>query len=149
MRLSGFFFFCYKGWYTYDVYENSPIFKIPHPLVYARPKFFHPLDLGRPISNETPLSIHLITNQLKENIIPGWLLYIINSFLQVGFRSQYQLINLVWLSFDFFSFSWSLTICFFVPLYFCVCSCPIISRNFHVFSTFFVINLFCLHNLKA
>ena len=49
----------------------------------------------------------MITNQLKENIILGWLLYIVRSFLQVGFRFQYQLINFVWLSFDVFSFSWS------------------------------------------
>ena len=26
----------------------------PPPLVHLRPKFFHPLDVGRPISNETP-----------------------------------------------------------------------------------------------
>ena len=49
----------------------------------------------------------MITNQLKENIIQGRLFYVIRSFLQVGFRFQYQLINLVWLSIDFFSFSWS------------------------------------------
>ena len=59
----------------------------------------------------------MITNQLKENIIQGWLLYVIKSFLEVGFRFQYH-------SFDFFSFSWSLTIYFFVALYSCVCSCP-------------------------
>ena len=34
-----------------DVYENCPIFKIPHPSVHLRPKLFHRLDLGRPISN--------------------------------------------------------------------------------------------------
>ena len=28
--------------------------KSPTPLVHLRPKFFHPLDLGRPISNEPP-----------------------------------------------------------------------------------------------
>ena len=49
----------------------------------------------------------IITNQLKEKIIQGWLLYGIRSFLQVGLRFQYQFINLVWLSVDFFSFSWS------------------------------------------
>ena len=27
----------------------------PPPPVHLRPKLFHPLDLGRPISNETPL----------------------------------------------------------------------------------------------
>ena len=40
-----------------------------------------------------------------------------------------QLINLVCLSFDFFSFSCSLTIYFFVVLYSCVCSYSKISRN--------------------
>ena len=78
----------------------------PTPFVHLRPKFFHPFDLERPISNDSPLQ--MITNQLKEKIIQGWLLYVIRSFLQVGFRFQYQPINLVWLSFDFFSFSWSL-----------------------------------------
>ena len=39
--------------------------------------------------------------------IEGRLLYVIRSFVQVGFRFQYQLINLVWLSIVFFSFSWS------------------------------------------
>ena len=68
------------------------------------------------------LSLQMITNQLKENIIQEWLLHIIRSFLQVGFRFQYQL-NFFWLSFDFFSFSWSLTIYFFVALYSCVCVC--------------------------
>ena len=45
-------FLCSKGRYTYDVHENWPIFKNLHPLVKLLPKFFHPLDLGRPISNE-------------------------------------------------------------------------------------------------
>ena len=54
-------------------------------------------------SNEPPLQV--ITNQLKENIIQGWLLYIIRFFLQVSFRFLYQLINLVWLSFGYFSFT--------------------------------------------
>ena len=49
----------------------------------------------------------MINNQLKENIIQRWLLYVTRSFLQVDFRFQYKLINLSWP--DFFSFSWSLT----------------------------------------
>ena len=71
----------------------------------------------------------------------------IRSFLQPGFRFQYQLINLVWLSFYFFSFSWSLSICISAALYSCVCSCPKILRNYllfiiiHIFSTHFAINL--------
>ena len=54
------------------------------PLVHLRPKFFHPLDLRRPISNKPPLQI--LTNQLTENTIQGWLLYVFKSFLYVGFR---------------------------------------------------------------
>ena len=146
------------GWYTYDVHENCPIFKTtptPTLLVHLRPKVFHPLDLGRPTFNfkRTP-PLQMITSQLKESIIQRWLLYVIRSFLQVDFRCQYQLINCVWLSFDFFSFSWSLTICFFVALYSFVCSFPKISRNFFIynyshFSTHFSINSFYLHNLKT
>ena len=45
-------YLCSKGRCTYDVQESCPIFKNPHPLVQQLPKFFHPLDLGRPISNE-------------------------------------------------------------------------------------------------
>ena len=55
-----------------------------------------------------PLSPSPSDNQsIKKNIIQGWLLYVTRSFLQVGFCSQYQFINLVWLSIDFFPFSWS------------------------------------------
>ena len=43
----------------------------PIPLVQLRPKFVHPLDLRRPISNEPHSPIEMITNQLKENIILG------------------------------------------------------------------------------
>ena len=99
------------------------------PLVHLCAKFFHPLDLARPISNEPPTPLQMITNQLNENIIQGWLLYVIKPYVQVGFRFQYELINLVWLSFDFFSFSWSLSICFVVALYSCVCICSKISQN--------------------
>ena len=105
----------------------------PTPLVHLSPKFFHLLDLELPILNEPP-RLQMITSQLKGNIIQGWLIYIIRFFLQVGFRFQYQLINLAWLSFDFFSFSWSLLISFLVALYSCVCSCPKTSRNaFYLF----------------
>ena len=58
---------------------------------------------------------------------PNLTICVIRFFLQFGFCLQYQLINLVWLSFDFFSFSRSPTICFFVALYSCVCCCPQIS----------------------
>ena len=35
------------------------------------------------------LPLQMITNQLKGNIIQGWLLYDIMSFIQVGFHFQY------------------------------------------------------------
>ena len=103
---------------------------------------------------QTNPPLHMIFNRLKEVIIQGLLLYVIRSFLQVGVRFQYQFINLARLSFDLFSFSWSLTICFFVALYFCVCSCPKVLKCplfiiIHIFSTHFAINLFYLHNLKT
>ena len=62
---------------TYDVHENCSIFMTPHSLVHLRPKFFHPLDLEHPISNIFPLPhFQMIINQLKENMIEGWLLYV-------------------------------------------------------------------------
>ena len=100
------------------------------------PQFFHPHNLGRPISKETPPPPVPSPNdnqsiKRKHNTIKsiGWLLYVIKSFFQVNFRFQYQLISLVLLSFDFFLFNWSLTICFSVTLYSCVCFCQKISRN--------------------
>ena len=86
--------------------ENCPIFKTTHlpPLAQLRPKFFHPLDLERPVSSK-PL-VPSSTNDKKHN--PGITIVMLpGPFLQVGFCFQFQLINLVWLSIDFFPFSWS------------------------------------------
>ena len=85
----------------------------PFLFIYVQ-NFFTPLtmDIQFPPPPPPP-PIQMIANQLKENIIQGWLLYVIRLFLQVSFRFQYQLINVVQLSFDFFSFGWNLTICFF------------------------------------
>ena len=138
------------GWYTYDVYENCPIFKTTHPLVHLRPKLFHPLFLGRPISNKTPFPNDKQSTKRKHNPRMTIICY------QVLFLGlfQYQLINLVWLSFDFFSISCSGTICFFVALY----SRVQLSKNItkcllfiiiHIFSTHFAISLFYLHKLKT
>ena len=106
----------------------------PHPLVHLRPKFFDPLDLGHPISSELPLLLlQMITSQLKENN-PRMNILCYQVLPSGRFSFSYQLINLVWLSFDFFSFNWSLTICYFVALYSRVCSyqlCSII----HILST--------------
>ena len=72
----------------YDVHENCPIFNTTPPI-----------SLSICISTNSPLPpLQKITNQLKENIIQGWLLLVIGSSLQVGFRFQHQFINL-WLLF--------------------------------------------------
>ena len=54
---------------TYDVHENCLIFKTPHPIVHLRPKFCHPLELGRPISNESPSPND--NQSVKKNTIQG------------------------------------------------------------------------------
>ena len=82
-------------------------FPTPSPIVQLRPKYFHSFDLGCALSKEPPSPSPNDNHQLKGKIILGWLLYVIRSFLQVGFHFQYQHIDLVWLSMDFFSFSWS------------------------------------------
>ena len=56
-----------------------------------------------PPIHHPPTPHKMITNQLQENIIQGWLLYVIRVLLSS--RLSF-FINLVWLSFDFFSFSW-------------------------------------------
>ena len=137
--------------------------RLPTLLVQLCQNFFHPLDLGRPVSNNLPpVHLQMITNQLKENIIQGWLLYVIRSFLQVGFCFQYQLTDLVWLSINSFciylkqissKLNWTRTMYFFVALYSCVWSCPKISRNAFFkevfFSAHFAFNLFYFHNFKT
>ena len=66
------------------------------PLVQLRPKFFHPLYLGRPILNKPPpISLPNDNQSIKKNIIQRWLLYVIRSFLPVGFCFHYQLIIFV------------------------------------------------------
>ena len=91
-----------KGRYTYEVHENCLILKIPTLLVHLRPKFFHSLNLGRPISNEIapypppphpPFPLQMITNQLNENIIQGWLLYLIRSFSMMSGHGANSLIK--------------------------------------------------------
>ena len=92
-----------KGRYTYDVHENCAIFKTPPPpplssyvqnsstLLTLDIQFKHP----PPPPPALSLPFQMITNQLKEDIIQGGLLYVIRSFLRVGFCFKYQLINLV------------------------------------------------------
>ena len=49
----------------------------PTHLVHLRPKFFHPLALGRPISNEAPPPTPNDNQLIKRNIIEG-LLYMLS-----------------------------------------------------------------------
>ena len=109
---------------VYKYMRLYPIYKIPRPpyIVHLMTNFHDlppplssfvqnsstPLTLGVQLqTNPLPLSLQIITNQLKENIIQRWPLHGIRSFLQVGFCSHCQLINIVWYSIDFHPFSWS------------------------------------------
>ena len=73
----------------------------PAPLVHLHQTFFYPIKLWRPIPNETP-PLQMINNQLKENIIQGWLLYVTRSFFQVSFCFQYH--SLIFSGFPLTSF---------------------------------------------
>ena len=111
----------YKGWYTYDVHENCPYFKTFHPTCSSTSKIL-PLLWPWTSNFKGTVRLQMITNQLKENIIHGWLfmwsgpsfwsafVFSINSLILSGFPVK------------FFSVSWSLTISYFVALYSCLCS---------------------------
>ena len=84
------------------------------PLVQLRPKFFHALELDvqfqTPPSPPTPplppppLSPHPHSpNDIKGNIILGWLLNVIRSFLQADFRFQFSTNSLILSGFLFTS----------------------------------------------
>ena len=124
-------------------------FQDPPALVQLRRNFFHHMALDVQLQTNSLSSppLQMITNQLKGNIILGWLLYVIRFFLQVDLTSFHLIeANLVpraiFRNFKpLFCFSliakicagsklsWSLTISFFVALHSCVWSCPKILRN--------------------
>ena len=84
------------------------------------------LDLGRPISNES--SLQMISNQLKENIIQGWL-YMLSC---QSFRSAFvfSINSLILPGLPLISFHLAEpSLSAFWWLYTSVCSCPKISRN--------------------
>ena len=140
-----------KGWYTCRVHEHCPIFKTPHPPCPSTSKILPPLwPWMCNFKWTTPLQI--ITSQLKENIIQGWLLYAIKSFLQVGYRFQYQFIILSGFPLtslhlseaSLFAFLWLHTLV-----------CAVVQRSkcllfiiIYSFSTQFAINLFYLQNVN-
>ena len=138
---------------TYDVHENCLIFKTSHPIVHLRPKFCHPLELGRPISNEPPSPND--NQSVKKNTIQGWLLYAIRSFSsgRLSF-SVFNSLNLSGFPLTSFhlaeasqsAFSWLYNlVCAVAPKYLEMS----FIYNYSHFSTHFAINLFHLHNLKT
>ena len=104
----------------------------PNPLAHLRPKFFHPLELEPPISNDSAPVPCLSPNDnqsIKRKHNPSMTTTSYQVLLSGRLLFSAKLIHLVWLSFEFFLFSWSLTFMFVVPLCSCVCICTKISRN--------------------
>ena len=81
------------------------IFKTPHLPCPATSKILPP-PWPSPFNFKRTPPLQMITNQLSENRIQGWLILLGLSF-RSAFRFYYQLINLVWLYIDFFWLSWS------------------------------------------
>ena len=98
----------------------------PNLFVFLRPIFFHPLDLGHPISNEPPSTNHNQSVKTKHNPRMTIICYQVLPSLAFVFS-----INSLILS--GFSFSWSLTICIFVGLYSSLCSCQKLFMIIHSF----------------
>ena len=73
-----------KGWETYDVHENCPIFKTTQPPVHICPKFFLSLHLERPIS----MIPHMWTNEIKTKPKPGHVTFKLTTRTIVRFSSQ-------------------------------------------------------------
>ena len=90
-----------------DQLSRSPYLPPPFSSYVQNSSNLLTLDVQFQTKPPVPFPLETIRNQLKGNIILGWLLYIIRSFLQVRSRFECQLINPVWLSIDFLSFNWS------------------------------------------
>ena len=60
-----------KGWCTYDVHESSRIFNTTTPCPSTSEILLHPRSWTSNLKQTSPLQ--MITNQLKENMIQGWL----------------------------------------------------------------------------
>ena len=91
--------------------------------VHLRPQFFHSFDLERPISR-TPSPLQMITNQLKENIIQGWLFMLSGTPFMSAF--VFSINSLILPGFPLISFHLveASLFAFFVALHSCVCCCP-------------------------
>ena len=123
----------------------------PTSLVHQRPKFFHPLDLGRSISNEPPScsndnqSIKRKRNPRMTIMLPdpsfrSAFVFSINSLILPGF----PLTSLHLTEASLSAFLWLYTVV-------CALAQKILLNvvyNYSHFSTHFAISLFYLHNLK-
>ena len=135
-----------KGRYTYKVHENCPISQTSTLLVHLRPKFFPPLDLGRPISNEPLPPLQMITKNdyymLSSTFFRSAFVSSINSVILSAFPLTSFHLGEVSPS----AFSW---------LYTLVCAVvqnitkSLVFIIIHIFSSHFAINLFYLRNLKT
>ena len=105
----------------------------PTPLVHLSPTFFHPLNLGPPISNEPPSPNDNQSTKRKHNPKMNIIMLLGPSFRSLFVFSINSLILPSFPSTSFHLAEASL-ICFFVVLYFCVCSCHLCAI-IHTFST--------------
>ena len=82
--------------------KTAPFSIPPTHLVHLDPKLFQPLELVQFQTNLIPLQ--MITNQLNKKCNLRMTIMLLGPSVRYQ-HFQYQLINLVCLSFDFFSFS--------------------------------------------
>ena len=99
------------------------------PLRLSTTKIFSPPWPWTSNFKRTP-PFQMVTNKLKEKIIQRKLLHVIRSFFLLGFCFQYQLINFVWLCFDFFHLA-EASLPAFSRLYTTVCG---IAQKYHKIS---------------
>ena len=93
-----------KGWYTYDVHENCPIFKTPYPPCPSTSKILSPPWLWTSNFKRTPRSLQIITNKLIENTIQWWLLYVIRFFPSFRLAFVFSINSLILPGFSLASF---------------------------------------------
>ena len=126
-------------------------FQDPHPPYLSTSKHLSPSWLWTSNFKQTAPSLQMITNELKENLIQGWLLYLIRSLLRFG--SRFHINSLILFCFPLTSFhSDDTSLSAFLWLY--TFACAVVQKYhemsftynycffvFHIFSTHFSINL--------
>ena len=77
-----------KGWHTVTSLKIVQFSRPPIRLVHTTSNILPPPWPWTSTFKRIPPPLQMITSQLKEHIIQGWLLYVIRSFLQVGFSES-------------------------------------------------------------